>query len=315
MTPSPLPPERSPTCSLAVSDFAGNVALESHDFPNALNWFTFSSSGSPLGRIDSTLTLIPGDSGFEGVAAWYGAGSPMDRWHAWTWTPDGSVKSSVSVASDACGTLTSWFSSSGGAVVLAVCGSGPGVTHVYRLDDAANVVWSLSLATRNATQAAAGDANGNTLIIAYPGTEVGLGPSDLVGRWIDASGNFLTDWFVIAPGGTRNIAVHSLIGGGVAVKQDEVWRAVLPSGGLPEAAPEWLASRTRTDIYIVRARKAYAFTSREGGSQVELVSPAGNSCGSIDVGGANVVVGGDGTVFTQTGDNGCRRTWYPALLR
>src|SRR5437762_2388565 len=90
VTPSPLPPERSPTCSLAVSDFAGNVALESHDFPNALNWFTFSSSGSPLGRIDSTLTLIPGDSGFEGVAAWYGAGSPMDRWHAWTWTPDGS---------------------------------------------------------------------------------------------------------------------------------------------------------------------------------------------------------------------------------
>jgi len=25
--------------------------------------------------------------------------------------------------------------------------------------------------------------------------------------------------------------------------------------------------------------------------------------------------GGDGTVFTQTGDSGCRRTWYPALLR
>jgi hypothetical protein len=303
----------SGTCSFAVSDFSGNVALESHQPFAQLDWFTFSSSGSPLGRIQSTPTLIPGDVGFEGVAEWNGAGAPMDRWHVWTWGPDGSVTSSASVGNDSCQALTTWFSSSGGAVVLTHCGSRDGTWHLYRVDDAAKVVWSLTLSISADPVVAAGDVNGNTLLVANPLTP---GPKPLLGRWIDGSGKYLTDWFDIETGGGGAIfTVHSLIGGGAVVMQGEAWRAVLPSGGLPQQPPEWLASRPGTNISIVRGRRAYAFTSRAGASKVELVSPAGNSCGSIDVGGANVIVGGDGTVFTQTGDNGCRRTWYPAILR
>jgi hypothetical protein len=99
-------------------------------------------------------------------------------------------------------------------------------------------------------QAAIGDANGNVLVVAFPGDEVGFGSNDLVGRWLDGSGAFLTDWFLITTGvtNTSTFAVHSMIGGGAAVAQDDqwhagVWRAVLPSGGLPQAPPDWLASR------------------------------------------------------------------------
>ena len=306
-------PSDSATCSFAVSDFSGNVALESHQSLTRLDWFTFSSSGSPLGRIQSTRTLIPGDDGFEGTAVSNGAGSPMDMWHVWAWGPDGSVKSSSSVGTDACPAATTWPSSSGGAVVRTTCGSGDGTLRMYRVDAAANIIWSLTLGGAGVSQAVAGDVNGNILVVDNPPFP---GPKNVLGRWIDGSGKFLTDWFAI-PGttGTVNFAVHALIGGGAAVMDAEAWRAVLPSGGMPQAAPDWLASRTGTNIAIVRGRRAYAFTSRSGASKVELVSPAGNSCGSIDAGGANVIVGGDGTVFTQTGDNGCRRTWYPALLR
>jgi len=256
---------------------------------------TFSSSGSPLGRIQSTPTLIPGDVGFEGTAVWNGAGSPMDMWHVWAWGPDGSVMSSASVGNDSCPGAKTWFSSSGGAVVLTQCGSGDGVTHLYRVDAAAKIVWSLSFPS-GVDQVAAGDANGNTLVVTDPPFP---GPKPLRGRWIDGSGNYLTDWFDIQTSGAIPFVVHSLIGGGAAVMQGEAWQAVLPSGGLPQQPPDWLASRPGTNISIVRGRRAYAFTSRAGASKVELVSPAGNSCGSIDVGGANVIVGGDGTVFTQ----------------
>jgi hypothetical protein len=312
-------PGVSTICTFATSDFAGNVALEIHQttLPDHLIWGTYTSTGSPLGGIVSSRNLIPRDVGFEGVNFWDGAGAPMDMFHFYAWTPIGFTTSSESVGSDACQIPTAWYASTGGAVVLSSCGPLNGVTHVDRFDGAGARLFNrtAALATYRATQAAASDSNGNTLVVAYPGNEVGLGSTDLVGRWLDGSGAFLTDWFVIATGGTSNFAVHSLIGGGAAVMQDEGWRAVLPSGGPPQAPPDWLASRSGKDMYIVRGRGAYAFTSRAGASEVELVSPAGNRCGAIDVGGAHVTVGGDGTVFTQTGDGGCRRTWYPALLR
>jgi hypothetical protein len=206
--------------------------------------------------------------------------------------------------------------------VLSQCGSFHGNTIVYRFGADGKRLGNAVLATFMVNQAAIGDANGNVLVVAFPGDEVGFGSNDLVGRWLDGSGAFLTDWFLITTGvtNTSTFAVHSMIGGGAAVAQDDqwhagVWRAVLPSGGLPQAPPDWLASRNGKDMHIVRRRGAYAFTSLGGGSEVELVSPAGNRCGAIDVGGSNVTVGADGTVFTQTGDNGCRRTWWPGLLR
>ena len=305
-------PSDSATCSFAASDYSGNVALESHQSFHQLDWSTFSSSGSPLGRIQSTRTLIPGVAGFEGVAKWTGEGSPMDSWHVWAWGPDGSVKSSSSVGSISCAGIppTTSFCPTGGAVVFTACDSGEFI-ELYRVDDNANVLWRRDF-NADASGTVACDDNGNILVVYHPPFPA----SPLAGFWFDGSGNRLGNPFNIPETtGIGLFTVHNLIGGGAAVMEGEVWRAVLPSGGLPQAAPDWLASRTGTNIAIVRGARAYAFTSRAGASTVELVSPAGNSCGSIDVGGANVIVGGDGTVFTQTGDNGCRRTWYPALLR
>jgi hypothetical protein len=161
-----------------------------------------------------------------------------------------------------------------------------------------------------------GDANGNTLAVSFGGTEVGLQATDLVARWLDGKGAFLTGWFAISSGGTVSYSLASAIGGGEFVQQDGVWRAFLPSGSAAaQPAPAWLAARTGQNLSIVRGRKAYALTSRSGGSIVELFAPSGTRCGSIDVGGGNVSIGADGTVFTQTTANSCRRDFFPGLLR
>jgi hypothetical protein len=257
--------------------------------------------------------LVPLDRGFQGVQLWTGAGAPMDLWHLWTWGPDG-TGTSVSVGNDACG-AAAYQTSTSGAVVLSVCGNSMnGDTRAIRFDQTGKQLSSTFLHVY-AGSAAIGDTNGLTLVAAYPGTSAGFGQHDLVGRWLDAVGNILTPWFVISTGGTSAFSMQALIGGGVAVMQDEVWRAVVPSGvSAAQSPPVWLRDRTARDLSIVRGRRAYAFTSRGGASTVEVVSPSGKLCGTLALSGNDAFIGGDGTVITITGDGGCTRTWWSALL-
>jgi len=74
-----------------------------------------------------------------------------------------------------------------------------------------------------------------------------------------------------------------------------------------------LTSRPGLDPHIVRGGKAYAFTANGGGSEVEVTTPSGMSCGRFSVQGSNVSIEADGTVIGVS-DNGCTRSVYPGLL-
>jgi hypothetical protein len=297
-------------CEAATSDLSGAVAID-----QAGTWFTFSSSGAPLGKIPA-LDVVPLDSGFAGVNS-SDADIPISLLSYHMWAADGPSTFKSSVGNDACLALA-YPSSTGGALVLSSCGNGRlGDSRVIRFDASGNrVIDGTFLGIYQAFPALRGDANGNTLAVSFDGTEVGLQPTDLVARWLDGTGALLTGWFAISSGGTVSYSLQSAIGGGALVQQDGVWRAFLPSGSAAaQPAPAWLAARTGQNLSIVRGRRAYALTSRSGGSTVELFAPSGTRCGSIDVGGGNVSVGGDGTVFTQTTTNSCRRDFFPGLLR
>jgi hypothetical protein len=298
----------------ATSDQEGNVALAgtSRNGGFAFSWTTYSASGHALGGM-SGVGLVPLDRGFQGVQVWNGAGAPMDLWHLWTWGPDG-TGTSTSVGSDACGAAAHQTSTSG-AVVLSVCGSLTGDTRAIRFDQTGKQLSSTFVHVYAGNSAAVGDTNGLTLVGAFPGTSAGFGQYDLVGRWLDAAGNILTPWFVISTGGTSAFSLRALIGGGAAVMQDEVWRAVVPSGmAAAQSPPAWLRDRTARDLSIVRGRRAYAFTPRGSAASVEVVSPSGMLCGTLALSGNDASVGSDGTVITIAGDGGCTRTWWSALL-
>ena len=189
-------PSGSSMCTFATSDLAGNVALERHANSYSFSWTTFTSSGTRLGSLGAVYLLVPRDVGFLGVNFWNGAGAPMDMFHFFAWAPDGSSSGSTSVGSDAC-TAASFPSSSGGAIVLVACGSRSGNTRAIRFDASGKQLSSsVFLGTYTAAQVAVGDANGNTLIVAYPGTEVGFGSTDLVGRWGGARCTPVLRWVV-----------------------------------------------------------------------------------------------------------------------
>jgi hypothetical protein len=169
------------------------------------------------------------------------------------------------------------------------------------------------------SEAAAGDSGGNVLVTAASDTvQGGSTPGDLVGRWIAPDGSLAGDWFLIVGRNTAPSGVQPMIGGGVAVMQNEKWVAVVPPLGVPTSPPDWLVSRPDRDFRVVRAGKAYASTSRigpqapSGGASVEILAPSGISCGTFDTKGTATTVGADGTVIANV--DGCTRRVWPGLL-
>ncbi len=298
----------------AMSDQAGNVALSSNPFMGMMSWVTYDARGKTLGSFPAFGGIVARASGFQAVAVWTGVSAPMDLWHFWTREPDGSAKDpSISVGSDACGTGT-YPSSAGGAIVLSICGSRTGDTRVIRFDDSGKQLYRGTFVHAYPPSGAAGDPSGNVLVVAKGDAVAGFGSSDLVGRWLAPDGSLVNDWFVITSGGGPQVSLRSLIGGGIAVMQDDQWRAILQPYGTALAPPDWLTSRPGLDLHIVRGRKAYAFTANGGGPDVEVTTPAGKSCGRFSVQGSNVSIGADGTVIAPTGSDLCTRSVYPGLL-
>lgn len=326
IVPSALGPSASATaangtssssCSTATSDGEGNVAVVNDTNGNfEITLSTFSSTGAPLGQTDNVNKgLVPRSAGFEGTT-FNPRGPPSSFWHFLTWAPDLSLHSARTVGNDEC-TPTVWPRSAGGSVVLLHC-SPSGAIQTVSFDDDGTPVSTYGEGIGSVRTfgkiAAVGDSNGNTLVVGSPGSDVGFGSTDLVGRWLDSSGAPKTGWFLIKSGGSGELAAHSLIGGGAAVRQGGVWVASMASGSDSlQAAPSWLVSGY--DLHTIRGRRAYALTSLSGGSTVELVAASGKRCGAIDVGGANVNIGRDGTAITQTGNRGCHVNWYPGLLK
>jgi hypothetical protein len=294
--------------SQANSDYAGHIALGSQHAPLEFEWATYDAEGNRLGAFSSSGRIISRDSGFQTVGIWNGAGAPMDMWHMWTRAPDGNGPSR-SVGNDACGASV-YPAASGGSIVLSVCGSLRGVTHVMRFDDAGEILYQ-SRVDAYPSQAAEGDANGATLVVAQGDAVAGFQSADMVGRWLNPDGSDMTDWILLTSDDNSPIWLRALIGGGVAARRGDRWGVVVPAGRGASQAPDWLSSRTATDIHVIRGNKGYAFTTTSE-EEVEVVTPSGKSCGKFQAGGSHVQIGGDGTVIAISG--ACKRTVWPRLL-
>jgi len=147
---------------------------------------------------------------------------------------------------------------------------------------------------------------------------VGLSATDAVGQWFDSTGKSLTAWFTVSPlAPKQQLLLHALIGGGAALRVDGNWTAYIPSGKAEaQPAPAFLASHPQTDFTLVRGARAYALLPRAGDTtQMELYSASGNRCGSLTFPAGGLTTGADGSVIAASGNQGCTKTVWPALLK
>jgi hypothetical protein len=164
----------------------------------------------------------------------------------------------------------------------------------------------LSSATAAGTFTALGgaqDASGSVLALAG-------GPSGVLGIWVSLDRGTVGAPFSL--GSATGATARALAGGGVAVRLDGHWTALLrPGDSTLQPAPAWL--RDGDDFSLVRGDKAYAVVR---GSSVDLVSTLGNRCGSIAFPGQTALaVGADGTVIGSSGAGGCTTVFWPGLLK
>jgi hypothetical protein len=237
--------------------------------------------------------------------------------------PDGTPTGTAELLGDV--RLLKPDAATGGSVLLTL--SGPLFSPTYRVEkvDVGGHRTGGAALDRVASDLAAA-ADGHMLVLA--GGEA---------RWFDASLAPLTEWFPL--GFTAPTAPFSrtvllpLVGGDVALRDGATWKALFRNGAAAVSPPpDWLVSRPGTEVVVVRGGRMNALVGAPtegyagGGTNVEFLTPAGLSCGSISLpagpGAVQVDVGADGTAFTfavgtsATPDHQlCTYRWWPALLR
>ena len=172
------------------------------------------------------------------------------------------------------------------------------------LDEGARVLWGpRALGLQSNVFGGGLDLQGRALVI-QDGSST-FGSDSIAAQWFDLDGTPMGDPFELignfSPGKSTWFETSPLIGGGLAVRRMDItfdssgisngvaseWLAVLTSGSSqPDKVPSWLQSRPNTSLHLVRSVTAYATTpwGADVGAcaqQVEVLSPAGNSCGSL----------------------------------
>ncbi|HEY6910166.1 MAG TPA: hypothetical protein VI356_12400 [Myxococcales bacterium] len=304
------------SCDADTSDESGNLAAGAGpSTAQGTEWHFFDPAGAHLARILAD-SLLPEGSGFEGVFTDFSQGPRFQFFQHWA--PGGFVTKSSAVANDE--TFARAFRAwpNGALVVTSACSLPPGTLQLRRFDASGNLIATgLTQGGCAPVVAAVGDANDNWLVVMHDGTSAGFVRTDLVAQWFDSSGRPL-GWFRIETEvDPHSYLLHALIGGGAALRVDDVWKFFLPSGKpLALPAPGFLAEHPQTDFSLVRGARAYALLPRAGDTrELELFSPAGNRCGALRFPGGNLTTGADGSVIEAGGANGCHKTVWPGLLR
>jgi hypothetical protein len=317
----PPPAGAMASCESASSDESGNLAASNRSSagPGNWSWELFSPSGAHAGHIDAA-SIFPQGAGWQGVFVQ----RALPQFDFGYWQPDGTRQKDAGLGDDNV-TARAFRSSTGGVVVVtSTCLSGaPDLDFVvWRFDTSGNQVSQGRIPGRCiGLLSAVGDGNGNTLVLRPGGNGIGFQTSDIVGRWLDSSGNVLTPFFVVVPGaltGNNAVLLHSVVGGGAVLAVDGVWSAFVDSGSTDvSAAPDWLASHAGYDFTIVRNQRAYALLPRTAGDShvMDLYSTQGNRCGSVTFPVGGLTTGADGTVIGASGDAACTKTVWPGLLR
>jgi hypothetical protein len=303
-----VPHQGGDACWNVTTDGQGDVAAEAHSSNGPPRWEIWSPSGSPLGSRPAGFDFFGQQSGFEGTRA--ESGSTFFARYA----NDGAELTRTLLGGSGCNG-EAFLSAAGGAFVLGGCEHGPLTGSVF--DENGKLSVSKTVAPKRADAVGLVDMKGAALVVVWPGSAVGNG-GKAAGRWFDASLSPTTDWFSLPGNGDRPM-LRPLVNGGAALQAGGAWVAMLASGKSGwDAPPSWLASRSGTDLTIVRQGRAYALIPKSGSSlprnRLELFTPQGEHCGAGTFPGDGLSLGLDGTVIGSSGEGGCQITWWPSVV-
>lgn len=281
----------SDTCDLATSDGQGIVAATG----GSTLWREFSEIGTPNGGNFQTAEpqLLPQTSGFVGLS---GSGTLLvERWN-------GSGGNGGLAVGGPAGMVALAPAQGDGAIVFSADSAG---LKVRRLDPTLTETQSVTVSGTFTPRGGAQDASGAVLALVGTGSAVS-------GLWVDLASGTAGAPFPV--GTAARVLARPLFAGGVVVRLDGRWSALLqPGDATLHAPPAFL--RDGTDIARVRAGKAYALVPATGAS-VDLVSPQGNLCGTMPFPGvSSVSVGADGSVVGSSGASGCTKVFWRNALR
>lgn len=311
-------------CDIANSDLQGNVAGQVSGMgPNP--WTIWSADGTKLGHFNG-YWVVQQNAGFQGIF-YDGTTADPDQDALYAWTPSGTVLNKTVVGTSAgVSVVESFEASTGGSVVLwSSCPDPPpGVASavtmklvVSRFDQTGALVSTANFVGPGCVDGAIAALSDNLdrtlVVVSTNGAALGFGPPAVLARWLDRTGSALTNWFDAGPGAPF---LRPLIGGGAAIRIGNHWIGSVASGATKmDTAPAFLTDGN--DLFIVRGWKAYALVPLPSrGGSLDLYSPAGNYCGSVQFPGTtNLKVGADGTVISMGGSDGCTLTWWPHLLK
>ena len=292
-----VPDSAGKICAAATCDGNGMLIAESHDAGTSpapsdeVVWNVFDVRGTWQGNFKGGASIFPQPAGFAGYSAGFDT----------LWDAYGSPKNFVAV--DARPVLVPGYAS--GTIAFGTAGTS-GLT-VHRV-----------AATGSETAAGTAPVSGTFLI--RGGAEERSGAVVVV---FEEAGGERFIWFdpalrVSLARSDLGPVVHEalarpLIGGGVAVRLDGHWAATLqPGDATVHPPPAFLGDST--DFAPARGGQAYAVW-QPGRSAVELVSAAGNSCGTLTFAGVSgVSLGQDGTVIGAT-SAGCTKVFWHAALK
>ncbi len=335
-----------PSCHLPTSDGSGTaVAIGAGLHHSGFDLYPMAGGGS-FGSIAVDYqdtgpvydALVPSTIGFQGAVG-TGPGSTVDRGifaayddHGAQLTTSYQGAGSAGLAGDA--RLLKLDPQGGGAALMTVSGPLQAATWNVEIVDAGGhrsagialdtVAWDLSVAV-----------NGRVLVTAMSGND-----HSWKARWLDHDAKPLTDWFpfqLTTTPPTYQVATYvtlePLADGSIALREGDAWTLAFPNGvARCDPAPAWLATRAATEVSVVRGGKAMALTARGqtsvcGSDTFEVVTPTGQSCGTVQLTSAascaHVAFGRDGTAFTlsigssptSTSNQLCTYRWWPGLVR
>jgi hypothetical protein len=295
-------------CFNFTSNNEGTVAGESHAGDSTPRWQLWSAQGKQSGSCTADFGFFGQPGGFSGTVH-ESSSTFFVRWSA-----SCSEQKRTLLGGNGCSGHAA-FAVGGGNLVLGGC-SGGALT-ASRFDRDGTLVASQAVADTVLDATGLVDAQGRALVVAWPGSGVGLG-SRFVGRWLDGSLRPTTGWFEL-PGNGDSAFLRPLIGGGAAMQASNSWVAVIGSGEAGwRGTPAWLASHASYDVIVIRQGRGYALVPKFGASgprdQLELFSASGESCGSGKFQAEGLALGLDGTVIGSSGDGGCTMTWWPGIL-
>ena len=285
-----VPANPGEICTTAIGDGEGVIAADAQPPSASLKrWFEFSPSyGSHSGSFQAPPQLFAQPAGYIGL---YGVATYWDRYADGALAPGNAAALGRAYASG----------------VVAFSTSSAGLT-ARKLDVQDKLLVEVASATVTAAGAPIGgaeDASGAVLALTASGSGVS-------GLWIDLAKATAGPTFAIGTGAA--VSARPLLGGGVAVQLDGRWTAtVKPGETTPLAGPSWAGDAA--DFVPVRGGKAYALMP-SAGSAIQIVTPQGNSCGSVTFRGVtSVFVGLDGSVVGSTGASGCTKVVWRNVLR